>query len=453
MRPGTAIPGFRPTARSPPSQAEEANVFGSRFSSSIGLLGVDIGSRSIKLLQLSASRGGDQSASTTAETLAVVGAGEVEQERIETQADDPDSSEPDGTYTTSAESSTARMLRTAFASGRFTGRRCVVSLPRSDVRLQSVRLPKMPDSELRQAVGWEAAQRFGMSHELMEVDFIRTGATLQIGENREEVIVVAASHEAIQQRLRPIIEAGFRPVAIDTDFAALARTFSRQYRREADRQNVRAIVEIGATGSTVLILRGDQIAFCKPLDVSGQQLNEAVAEHLDMDIRAASELRLTRMTTGARDADHSHDPSTERAVYEAVRPVVNELVKEVNLCLRYFGVTFRGKPPSQIILTGGDGLEPQLAEAIERVCKVVVVHDDQTNTLTSMTDGIQRICHPGLSGAAPSRRSMSAGCWAVAAGLSLRGMAVCGQSMIGRMLSAASSHGSQKSTQVVKGAA
>lgn len=432
-------------------------MFGGRFSSSIGLLGVDIGSRSIKLLQLSSRSGqSDQTASGSTECLEVVGAGEVEHHPATQHAEGHDNTAetPETAEATPAkhEGALARRLRAAFASGGFTGRRCVVSLPRSDVRLQSVRLPRMPDSELQQAVGWEAAQRFGMSHESMEVDFIRTGASLQSGENREEVIIVAVSHEAIQQRLTPVIEAGFRPVAIDTDFAALARAFSRQYRRESDRQNIRAIVEIGATGSMVLILRGDQIAFCKPIEVSGRQLNDAVANHLDLDIDAAAELRLTRMAAGGRDS-HTCDSSTERAVYEAVRPVINELVKEVNLCLRYFGVTFRGKPPSHIILTGGDGLEPRLAEAVERGCKVMVAHDDQLNTLSGLTDSIQRTCHPGLRGTLPTRRSASAGCWAVAAGLSLRGIGVGGQSFLGRLLHAATFHGKQDSPQAVKGAA
>lgn len=439
-------------------------MLGGRFSSRIGLLGIDIGTRSIKLLQL-------QQVSGAIDSLEVVGAGEVDQVCIEPAFPEQEAGEPAGAPGAALaqppmNSALSSRLRATFASGRFTGRRCVVSLPRDDVRVQSVRLPKMPDAELRQAVGWEAAQRFGLNHEAMEVDFIRTGATLQSGENREEVIIVAVSHESIERRLSPIIEAGFRPVAVDTGFAALSRIFSRQYRREADRQNVRAIVEVGANGSTVLMLRGDQIAFCKPLEVSGRQFSEAVAEHLSMDIHAASELRLARMLAAAggaalRDAPggsaggatSSHDPATERAVYEAVRPVLNELVKEVNLCLRYFGVTFRGKPPSQIILTGGDGIEPRLGDAIERGCKVAVAHDDQSNTLTGLAEGIQGICHPGMSRSTALHRSVSSGCWAVAAGLSLRGIAARSESFLGRMLIAAGAKDHQTSEQDVKGAA
>jgi type IV pilus assembly protein PilM len=412
---------------------KEALVFGGRFSSQIGLLGIDIGHHSVKLLQL-------QQASSSNDALEILGAGEVELPDVNShQASDDDDRDTSHAHDapTPRDQQLAERLRTIFATGRFTGRRCVVALPRHDVHVQSVRLPRMPDSELHQAVIWEAAQRFGMSHDAMEVDFIRTGATLQSGENKEEIIIVAASHETIRRRLGPILQAGFRPVAIDAGFASLARIFSRQFRREADRSHVRAIVEVGSTGSTVIIMRGDQICFCKPLAICGVTFTRAVAEHLNLDPRQAAELRTARLVNSlsrgnATDAQ-SHDPATDRAIYEAVRPVVNELVKEVNLCLRYFGVTFRGKPPSQIILTGGDGLEPRLADAIERGCKITVTHDDPSDTLAAIAEGIQRICQSSMGAAMPSRRSVSPGCWGVAAGLSLRGIAAGGQSIVNRL--------------------
>src|SRR5437773_5274937 len=39
---------------------------------------------------------------------------------------------------------------------------------------------------------WEASQRFGFDRQAMEVDYLQTGASLQSGENREEVVLIAA---------------------------------------------------------------------------------------------------------------------------------------------------------------------------------------------------------------------------------------------------------------------
>lgn len=403
-----------------PPRRQEAWVFG-RFSSSLGLIGIDFGSRGVKMLQVREQ--GDH--------LAVVGAARVDVPltRVGTASvqgspkrsaprpsDDDQSSDEDAAQQAAANDRLVEQIKAAQAGGGFRGRRCVVSLAREDVCLQSIRLPKMPDAELRQSAVWEASQRFGFDRAAMQVDFIRTGATLQSGENREEVILIAAPHAAIHARLEPVLAAGLRPVAVDTAFTSLVRTVSRHTRRDSDRGTVRAIVEIGASGSTVLIVRGDQIAFCKPFAISGQHFSRAVAEHLQMDERTAAELRAARIAAaiGQREKHASAiDPSTDRAVFEAVRPLMGELVKEVMLCLRYYGVTFRGHPPEKIVLSGGDGLEPMLGDMLAKACKTPVVFDEPEGTLAALIDSI----HTCLN-----RTPGPPACWAVAAGLSVRGI-------------------------------
>ncbi len=363
-------------------------MFGGRFSSSIGSVGIDFGARSIRLLQVR-EHGGE---------LRVVGAGLV---------DLP----PSGLDTDAPEALGAR-IRAAFSSGGFAGRRCVVSMPRNDISLQSVRLPSMADDELRQAVTWEASQRFGFDRAAMQVEFIRTGATMQGAEGREEVLLIAAPHALINNCIDPVLAAGLRPQAIESHFTAIARAVSRFCRREEDVRQVRVVVDVGTQGSTVLMLRGNQIAFCKPLGIGGNQLDEAVAEHLQLDIQTARELRAARLaaSTGAGVADEA----TERAVYEAVRPLLTAFVKEIVLCIRYYGVTFRGHPPERLILTGGDSLESRLDKALGERCKIPVDCQPEGLPLADIHKQIESIIH---------RNPGPAASWAVAAGLSLRGIA------------------------------
>ena len=387
-------------------------MFPGRFSSSTGLIGIDFGSRAIKMLQVREKAG----------RLQVVGASRLDMSLTQPKVEARQAPDPDARQSGDAGEGPGDQIRAAFLSAGFRGARCVVSLAREDVCLQSIRLPKMPDDELRQSAVWEASQRFGFERHAMEVDFIRTGAMLQSGENREEVILIAASHAAIHARVEPVLAAGLRPVAVDTAFSALVRTFSRMARREADSANVRAVVEVGESGSTVLILRGDQVAFCKPIAIGGMHFNQAVAGHLQMQILQAAELRAARLSAhagaesrgaGGCSSTSPTDPATDRAVYEAVRPLMGDLVKEVTLCLRYYGVTFRGHPPDHIVLTGGDGLEPRLAEVMATACKTPVVFDDPSGTLQSLLPSIR---------ASLNRAPGPAAMWAVALGLSLRGI-------------------------------
>ncbi|MHC4429364.1 MAG: pilus assembly protein PilM, partial [Planctomycetota bacterium] len=204
-------------------------------------------------------------------------------------------------------------------------------------------------------------------------------------------------------------------VAIEMHFTALARAFGRPSFSPSAAQEVRTVVDVGASGSTVMILRGGRIAFCKPIAIGGEQFDQAVAEHLQMDVASARSLRAARIAASFGDSGSVPvtDPSIERAEYDAVRPLLGSFAKEVMLCVRYYGVTFRGHPPQHLILTGGDGLEPRLDEALAEQCKIPVTFEHEGPGAAGLREGIRDCLH---------RDPGPPACWAVAAGLSLRGL-------------------------------
>src|SRR5213075_3137969 len=59
------------------------------------------------------------------------------------------------------------------------------------------------------------------------------------------------------------------------------------------------------------------------------------------------------------------DPTVRRdpvrqAVFDATRSPMEELGREISLCLRYYSVTFRGFRPTKLRLVGGEACDPQL---------------------------------------------------------------------------------------------
>ncbi len=368
-------------------------MFGTRFSSSVGPIGIDIGARGIRLLQVREQAG----------DIDAVGAATL---NYSTPTDDP-----------AWRRELADALQHAVMHGGFNGRKCVLSLARCDLSVQPVRLPRMPEADLRQALRWEAAERFGLPRDRCEVDYVRTGAAPTGGEARDEFLVVASSHDSLNRWLEPILEAGLRPVAVDAWFAAVARAYSRMYRRESDEETVRALIEVGASGSTIMILRGDQVAFCKPLTFSGQDMDRAVAAQLRIEPTIAADLRAQRIRAAAGQ-NTDYDATTDRAIFDAVRPLLGDLVREGTMCLRYYGVTFRGRPPELFVLSGGEAFEPHLDEMIAQSCKATVQRDDSVGTLSRLHAQVARRLGPDAG---------LAGSWAVSAGLSMRGLAIARQ--------------------------
>lgn len=361
-------------------------MFGTRFQSSTGPIGVDFGARGLKIVQLRRQSG---------------------QVRVQAAkcVDLPHESDA-----ASASQALAEQVRDALASGEFSGKRCVVSPARDDVHSCSVRMPKLPEADLAQAVCWEAAERFGLERTEMEVDSIRLGDVHRASESREEILLVAATHDRLHSRLEPLLAAGLRPVAVDFAPVALARLHSMLCRRESDRERVRGVLEIGASGAMFIVLRGDQVALCKPIPIGGRDFDQSVADHLGIDLKTARELRAKRLES---PAGAEKDDATERAVFESVRALLDRIVKETSLCLRYYGVTFRGRPPDPIILAGGDALEPRFGAMLTQVGKLEIVTDDPASPAAPL---FAEFRERGPRGSGPPQR------WAVAAGLSLRGM-------------------------------
>lgn len=355
---------------------------------STGPVGIDLGWNGIRLIQL--RRGGSG--------LRLVGRAELTGDQARLLDVDPDVA--------------GRRIRAAKRSGGLRGRACSVALPRGVVNVQSLRMPVMSDDELREAVAFEAADRMGVERAELECDVIRTGVTP--GEGREEVMMVAALRSDLDPWLERLAAAGLRPIGLEPGFTALGRWCGRRLRRAVDADDARLVCEVGGSGATVMLLQGGRPVLVKALPVGGDAFDEAVRERLSVSPEAASEIRAARLVDPlARGSE------VDRAVFEAVRPRMAELVRETVLCLRYAGVTFRGVPPSRVVLTGEHAREPRLRELLSEACDLPVELD-----LGDPADGDLVAKLVGANGERCDDAAARLSRWAVAAGVALRGLVV-----------------------------
>ena len=146
--------------------------------------------------------------------------------------------------------------------------------------------------------------------------------------------------------------AGFRALAIDTEPAALLRSYAKQFRRDNDKSQRAMFVRLGTSHTTVVIAQDTEVFFVKYLDVGGDQMDEAVSRHLNIPLEQASTLR---RNNGDRRAEQQ-DSELARSVSEATRPVLERLAGELSLCIRYHSVTFRGQPLSRVVFGGNEAV-------------------------------------------------------------------------------------------------
>lgn len=274
-------------------------------------------------------------------------------------------------------SAAVQAVREMLKTSEFKGRRVVSSISTSLLHIKNVRLPHMEGKELHQAVLWEAKERFGFEVKSDQMSYINAGPVRQGNETRDEIIMVAISPQAIEEHLSLLEEAGLRPDHIDAEPIAMFRSFERFLRRSEDEQAVSVVMDIGLSGSSVVVARGRQILFIKSIDIGGRRLNEAVASQLSLSYDEACELRLRCIRDNmdrcvakpadpmGRGCEMRVDPNNVNwTIHDALRGEMESLAREVSLCLRYCSVTFRGLRCERITVVGGEAYDPAVIQLL-----------------------------------------------------------------------------------------
>jgi type IV pilus assembly protein PilM len=290
-------------------------------------IGVDVGTRSVKLVQFDAT-----------------GQKIIEAVRWDLPGDL--SSDSDEQYQQLVEA-----LRRAREGRAFRGREAVLCLGAPELYVQNLRVPKGSREEVQRMVLQDSAGRIPFPVDQAEIRFLEAADVRQGESMRREVIVLAAHLPYVERRVQLLVDAGLHPVAVDAEPTALLRGYFKQYRRDEDRQCRMLYVHLGSAQSVAVIAEGTNILFIKYIEVGGRQMDEAVSQTLSMAPFEASALR---RHNGDRRAEQQ-DPEIARTISEAVRPVIDNLANELSLCVRYHSVTFRGQPLLRMVLGGGEG--------------------------------------------------------------------------------------------------
>lgn len=301
-------------------------------------IGLDIGSHSIKLVQLSADR---------SRLLAFA--------RIETSRETGTSSSND----------LSAIIRRTVENGDFSGREAVVAPVGRMVFVQSLRVPRLAGEDLQRAVEIETASRLPSQIKDSKIQFLESGDVRQGEQVLREIVAFACPNSVISETISVVQAGGLEPVAIDVEPCALVRAATRQFRRDDDAVERVMLIHVGARATLVAIVQGAEPLFVKYLDVGGKAFEEAVIHGLGME---ASAVKSLRNYYGDRKID-SQDSEVVRSIEEALRPSLDRLAHEVSLCARYIAVTFRGQPLSRFIVGGGEAF-PKIVETFEKSLEI-----------------------------------------------------------------------------------
>jgi type IV pilus assembly protein PilM len=171
-----------------------------------------------------------------------------------------------------------------------------------------------------------------------------------------EVLLVAAKKDLIDDYVNLISEAGLTPSVIDVA-ASRSRTPSRP--TTASRDEVVAIINIGAQTSTINVLTGGVPAFTRDVATGGNQYTAEIQRALSVAFDEAERIKIGERGLDSQDV-------VPQEVEQAMRAVTNNLVGEIARSLDFFSATAADMRIQRLYLAGGSsrvsGLEAAFKE-------------------------------------------------------------------------------------------
>lgn len=349
-------------------------------------LGIDIGTSSIKIVELS-RRG---------ERRRLENYGEIQAAALY--------KEPFRTFEKSALSlsnkNISRAIKAVLEEAKIRNRRVIFSIPDFSSFFTNFELPPMTKEELSQAITYEAKRHVPMPFGEVTLDWqVIEGAPRRGEQKKTKILLVAVPNEIINQ-YRAIAEMSeLKLEALEAEVFGLLRSLVGEETIEP-----LALVDLGAQTTTCSIIEKRVLKTSHSFDVSGNDLTEIVSKGLGIDYKRAEELKSKYGIVSLEGTE----PGKEREIREILLPLVDIILREVDkVCQNFY--QNEGKEVKKLILAGGTALIPGLKEYFR----------DNLKKETKIGDPFSNMFYPPILEKTLKKMGPS---YAIAVGMALRGL-------------------------------
>ena len=241
-------------------------------------------------------------------------------------------------------------LRYLLSEKKIDRTNAVTQMPGKDLTIRSFTLPKMPLTELSEAVRWEAKRHISYPLDTALVEYLIAGEKNEGTVSKYDIVMVAAERSKVVEHLTPLTEAHIKVTAVDANALALRNVF-HLLEKPADVNTV--VVDIGAGKTEIDIFKGGMLRFSRCLEIGGLAMTKVVSESLGIGLQEAEEMKRTMNVLSSPEQD---------LAIGAVRTLLDGLLLEIRRSVDYYKTTFREQGVEGTLLTGGVSLMQGLKE-------------------------------------------------------------------------------------------
>jgi type IV pilus assembly protein PilM len=323
------------------------------------VVGLDIGSSAIKVIQLREAKRGLQ--------LLNFGMAPLPPEAI-----------VDGALMNS--SAIVDTILELYARTKIKNRDVAIGIAGHSVIIKKISLPSMTPEELEESIQWEAEQYipFDINDVNIDVEILNPGAA----GGQMDVLLVAAKKEIVNDYTAVVTEAGLNPVIVDVDSFAVQNQFERNYDIGKDQGTV--LINVGASVTSINILSGGISSFTRDISMGGAQFTEEIQKQLNVSYEEAEALKL------GGEIGRESDSLVPQEVERVIAGVAENLASEFQRSLDFYAATSAESNLTRVFLSGGTSKIPALARILSQRTGLPV---DVMNHFQSV-EFDERVFHP-----------------------------------------------------------
>ena len=297
------------------------------------LVGLDISSSSVKLVELGQSASGEyvlERFATESFERGWIADGQIE--KFDEVAD---------------------AVRRVVSKSGTRSKRVAMAMPQSAVITKKIMLPAgLRDEELELQVESEANQYIPFSLDEVSLDFCVVGPSpSSVGD--VEVLIAASRKDRVQDRQGLAEAAGLKPVVLDIESHASRLAMMRIVSAlpNEGRDALVALFEIGAETTSLKVLRDEELLYDRDQAFGGSQLTQMISRQYGFSFEEAEQKKL------ASDLPEDYESSL-------LVPFVDSLAQEIGRALQYFFTSTPHHKVHYVMLGGGTATLPGLKERV-----------------------------------------------------------------------------------------
>jgi type IV pilus assembly protein PilM len=302
-------------------------------------LGLDIGSASVKLVQLKEKKDGYQ--------LTGFGSAALPPEAI-----------VDGALMNS--SAIVEAIQALLSEQRVKAKEVAIGVRGHSVIIKKIQMPRMTQEELDESIQWEAEQYIPFDVKDVNIDTqILTPEADAAGQM--DVLLVAAKKDMINDYTAVCAEAGLTVTVVDVDAFAVQNAFEANYDPPG---GTVVLVNVGAAVSNINVLANGTTTFTRDVTMGGNAFTEEIQKQLNVSYEEAEALKIG----GQGESDAVLPQEVERVI----QGVAEQMAGEIQRSLDFYAATAADQRIAKIFLSGGTARLPALTKAIEARASVPV---------------------------------------------------------------------------------